>query len=403
VADFQVKGEQDAASLETLESVFFTFKDPEFPGRGKTRSVLIPATGRKLDFTFWLQPGKAPLVYIVPGLGSHRMAETSIALAELIYSNGCSAVCVSSPFNREFMENASTAALPAYLPVDGRDLHVALSEIDRHLNASYPNRVGDRALMGYSMGALESLFVAATGATNQPPLLKFDRFVAISSPVRMLHGVSKLDEFYRAPLDWPQAERTGDIENTFLKVAALSKNKLTPQTSLPFNAIESKFLIGLTFRFLLRDIIYSTQRRHDQGVLQLPLWGFRRDPVYQEILQYSYQDYFDKFAIPYYQARGLPSPAAELEKAGDLRTYQAALRANPNIRVIVNQNDFLLSDDDLAWLRATIAPDELTVFPQGGHLGNLYNPEVQKAIVGALSGLKPARSTPTKPPKLLAP
>ena len=135
VANFQVKGKQDAASLETLESVFFTFKDPEFPGHGKTRSVLIPATGRKLKFTFWLQPGKATVVYIVPGLGSHRLAETSIALAELVYDNGFSAVCVSSPFNFEFMENASTAAMPAYLPVDGHDLHVALTEIDRRLNA----------------------------------------------------------------------------------------------------------------------------------------------------------------------------------------------------------------------------------------------------------------------------
>jgi ABC-type transporter lipoprotein component MlaA len=75
VADFQIKGWQDEASLETLESVFFTFKDPAFPDRSKTRSVLIPATGRKLKFTYWLQPGQAPVVYIVPGLGSHRLAE----------------------------------------------------------------------------------------------------------------------------------------------------------------------------------------------------------------------------------------------------------------------------------------------------------------------------------------
>ena len=78
VADFQVKGKQDESSLETLESVFFTFKDPGFPDRGQTQSVLIPATGRKLKFTYWLQPGKAPVVYIVPGLGSHRLAETSL-------------------------------------------------------------------------------------------------------------------------------------------------------------------------------------------------------------------------------------------------------------------------------------------------------------------------------------
>ena len=173
-----------------------------------------------------------------------------------------------------------------------------------------------------------------------------------------MQGVSKLDEFYRAPLDWPVTNRTDNIENTFLKVAALSQGTLTPQTSLPFNAIESKFLIGLTFRLTLRDIIFSSQQRNNQGVLHHPLRNWRRDPAYQEILQYSYQDYFDKFAIPYYSARGLAAPAAEtLEKAGDLRTYDANLRANPDIRVIVNQNDFLLTDDDLAWLHATFGPN----------------------------------------------
>jgi ABC-type transporter lipoprotein component MlaA/pimeloyl-ACP methyl ester carboxylesterase len=393
VANFQVKGKPDPASLETLESVFFTFKDPEFPDRGKTRSVLIPATGRKLKFSFWLQPGKAPVVYIVPGMGSHRLAETSLALAELVYKNGFSVVCISSPFNFEFMEHASTVALPAYLPVDGHDLHVALTDINHRLNTLYPGRLGDKALMGYSMGAFESLYIASTEPTNQLPLIKFDRYVAINTPVRLLHGVSQLDEFYRAPLAWPDAERTDDIENTFLKVAALSKNKLTPQTSLPFNAIESKFLIGLTFRFTLRDIIYSSQRRHNMGVLRHSLLDYRREPVYREIFRLSYQDYFAKFVIPYYESRGMASPAATLEKAGDLRSYDSGLRANPNIRVIVNQNDFLLTDEDLAWLGATVKPASLTIFNQGGHLGNLFNPAVQKTILGALSGLK---SSPLK-------
>lgn len=395
VADFQVKGEQDEASLETLESVFFTYKDPEFPSRGKTSSVQIPATGRKLKFTFWLQPNKAPVVYIVPGLGSHRLAQPALALAELVYSNGFSAVVISSAFNSEFMEHASTAALPAYLPVDGRDVHVALTEIDRRLSKSYPGRLGDKALMGYSMGALHSLFIAATEPTNQLPLIKFDRYVAINTPVRLLHGISKLDEFYRAPLEWAETNRTDNIENTFLKVAALSKNTLAPQTSLPFNAIESKFLIGLTFRLMLRDIIFSSQRRNNQGVLQHSIRNLRREPLYQEILQNSYQDYFEKFAIPYYQSRGVATPVAKtLENAGDLRTYDAGLRANPDIRVIVNQNDFLLTDEDVEWLRATFPAEQLTVFAQGGHLGNLSNPAVQKRIVEALTKTKasPAKS-----------
>jgi ABC-type transporter lipoprotein component MlaA len=389
VADFEVKGKPDPASLETLESVFFTFQNPEFPGRGKTRSVLIPATRRKLKFTFWLQPKKAPVVYIIPGLGSHRLAASELALAELVYQNGFSAVCVSSTFNFEFMEHASTADVPAYMPVDVHDLHVALTEIDHRLDKLYPKRLGARALMGYSMGAFQSLFVAATDSTNKAPLIKFDRYVAINSPVRLLFGISKLDEYFQAPLAWPAGERADDIENTFLKVAALSKNSLTPQTSLPFSGIESKFLIGMTFRFILRDAIFSSQQRNNQGVLEHPIRKLRRAPVYREILQYSYQDYLQKFLIPYYWCRGIElSAPASLEKASSLRSYAAALHANPNIRIIVNQNDFLLADEDLAWFHDTVAPGQLTVFEQGGHLGNLFNPAVQESILGALTGLK---------------
>jgi hypothetical protein len=120
-----------------------------------------------LEFTYWLQPKKAPVVYIVPGLGSHRLADSALALAELVYEQGFSAVCISSPYNYEFMERASSVAMPAYTPVDAHDLHFALTSIDRRLEPLYPGRLGARALMGYSMGAFHSLFIAATAATNQ--------------------------------------------------------------------------------------------------------------------------------------------------------------------------------------------------------------------------------------------
>jgi hypothetical protein len=299
------------------------------------------------------------------------------------------------------MDNASTAKLPGYLPVDGHDLHVALTEIDRRLHTLYPDRLGNRALLGYSMGAFQTLFVAASQETNRMPLIQFDRYVAINTPVELAQGISKLDEFYQAPMDWPASERTSDLNNTFLKVAALSKLSLTPRATLPFSAIESKFLIGLTFKFILRDIIYDTQRRNNQGVLQQPIRDSRRGPVYQEILHYSYQDYFMKFVVPYYQSQGLTMPVAEtLEKAGDLRTYTPGLRHNPDIRIIDNENDFLLNDEDLAWLRATFTtPGQLKIFARGGHLGNLSNPTVQKAILAALTPMRPPDPTPEKPPE----
>jgi pimeloyl-ACP methyl ester carboxylesterase len=312
-----------------------------------------------------------------------------LALAELVYQNGFSAVCISSTFNFEFMEHASTAAVPGCMPVDVHDLHVALTEIDHRLEKLYPQRVGPKALLGYSMGAFEALFLAANASAKEASLLQFDRYVAINSPVRLLYGISKLDEYYQAPLAWPAGERAENIENTFLKVAALTKNSLTPQTSLPFSGIESKFLIGMSFRLTLRDVIFSSQRRNNQGVLEHPLRNWRRAALYQEILQYSFQDYLQKFVIPCYWSHGIELNAPDnLEKASSLRTYAAGLQANHGIRLIVNRDDFLLPDEDLAWLKTTFAEKWLTVFEQGGHLGNLSHPAVQKAILGALEDLK---------------
>jgi ABC-type transporter lipoprotein component MlaA len=388
VVDFEIKGDQDEALLETLQSVYFTFDDPKFPGRGKTRSVSIPATGRDLKFTYWLQPGNAPVVYIVPGLGSHRLAESVLALAEMVYRRGFSAVCISSPYNYEFMENASTAALPAYTPVDAQDLERALVEIAGRLKVLYPERLGAKALLGYSAGAFQTLFVAATASTNQNRRIQFDRYVAINPPVRLLYSISKLDEFYQAPLAWPAEERADRIRNAFLKVAALNQSSLTPRTSLPFDAVESKFLIGLTYRFILRDIIFSSQQRNNQGILETRMVPLRRASVYREMMGYTYQDYIDRFATPYYQTRGVDlTVPAILDEASDLRTHVADLQSNPNIRVIVNQNDFVLSTEDLEWLKSTFGGEHLTIFEQGGHLGNLSHPAVQESILKTLDGL----------------
>jgi ABC-type transporter lipoprotein component MlaA/pimeloyl-ACP methyl ester carboxylesterase len=390
VANYRIKGAVNPAALETLQSVFFSYKDPEFPQRGKTSLVRLRDTGRRLSVTYWLQPKAAPVVYIVPGLGSHRLADTVLALAELVYDQGYSAVCVSSPFNYEFMDEGATVAVPGYPVADVHDLRAALTQIDGWLRRSHPGRLGQTALLGYSMGAFEAMYAAAT--EGDEPLLRFDRYVAVDCPVRLLYGIGKLDEFYRAPLAWPAAERTADIENTFLKVATLAKYSLTPQTTLPFDAVESEFLIGVMFRFILRDTIYASQRLDNLGVLRRPLSKWRRKPVYDEIWQYSYADYMQKFLIPYYWMRGmnLDAPGA-LEKVSDLRTYEKALQGNDRVRVIVNENDFLLAPEDIAWYRATLKAGELKVFPQGGHLGNLGNPAVQAAIVHDLEGLRPLK------------
>ncbi|HEV8543259.1 MAG TPA: VacJ family lipoprotein [Verrucomicrobiae bacterium] len=403
--DFQLKGEQDPASLETLNVAFVSFKNLKFPERGETRAVPIRATGRELPYRYWLKPKQAPIVYILPGVGSHRLDAGAIALAELLYDHGFSVVTVSSVFNYEFIENASTA-LPGYGPTDAHDLHVALTRIDEDLQRTYPNRLGAHALLGYSMGGFHTLLIAATARTNEESLLQFDRYVAIDAPPRIMHAISVVDKYFRAPLDWPAAERTADIENTFLKVEALSQKRpeVSPISNLratrkntndvagsapPFNTIESKFLVGLAFKLTLRDLIYTTQLRTNLGVLKSHLDPWHREAAYHEILQYSFADYLKEFIGPYYKTRGIDLDDTQTLTAGvDLTTRTAALKNNDRIRLISNRNDILLEKTDLEWLEQTFPPERLTLFDRGGHLGNLGHPAIQSAIVAAVQGLK---------------
>lgn len=247
--------------------------------------------------------------------------------------------------------------------------------------------------MGYSMGAFQLLCLAAQESTNAAPSIKFDRYVAIDSPVDLRYAVTNLDQFYRAPLAWPAEKRTSEIENTLLKVAALSTQAPKPGATLPFSAVESKFLIGLGLRLSLRDIIFSSQLRHNEGVLKTPLKKSRRWAAYDEIMDYSFWDYINKFAIPYDKSRGIDMTNPEIVKnATDLHTYTDQLKANANVRIIANRNDFLLSTNDLAWVGATFDQSEVQLFDHGGHLGNLWQTNVQQSILRALDGLGAART-----------
>jgi phospholipid-binding lipoprotein MlaA len=386
VPDLEMRAAIDLPTLQTFGAVNFGPQDPKFLIQSREISVRIPSTGRKMTTTYWLQPDPAPLVYITPGLTSHRLSSMSIGLAERLYQNGYSVVCTTSVFHPDFMNTASTADLPVYPPVDSRDLLVAVTETDRALVKKYPNRFTKRAMLGLSMGGFETLQIAAREDQTKSELMTFDRYVAVDVPVDITHGFKELDKLVNAPLKWPEAERQQRVNNTMHKVSYALSNKNKSEQPVMFDGDESKYLIGLTFRVGLRDIIYDSQSRNHMGVLQTPISNWRREPVYNEILKYSLGDYFEKFAVPYYKEKGITRD--QLVREVNLKTQSRKLHAQSKVRVIVNENDFLLRPQDITWLRSIFTNSRLTVFPDGGHLGNIGDTKVQEAIMKCLDGLK---------------
>ncbi len=403
---------EDTAATQTLQAAFLAPRDPGFVTRLRTRSITVPATGRRLPYSVRLQPGTAPLVFVVPGLGAHRESGGALALAEMAFDRGFSVAIISSAFCFEFMERASSAAVPGHAPIDARDVHEVLDAVDRDLARSAPDRVSSRVLLGYSLGAFHAFFIAAREQESAARgLVRFDRYLTLDAPVALFGGMAKLDRFYNAPLAFPPEARASEVKRILRKALEVGKKalrererreyaridaidrghaSLTPSAPVPFSNVEAEYLIGLAFRRTLREVLWSSQTRDDLGVLQTPRSPWNRGSAYAEMGDYSFIEYLHAFVLPWVRdQRHEVASLDEIVQRNDLRSLERTLHAHPRIRHFANRNDFVTNDDDVAWLTRVLGADHVRFFPTGGHLGNLDRPEVQAEAMATIEDLLP--------------
>ncbi|MFT7169768.1 MAG: ABC-type transporter lipoprotein component MlaA [Paracoccaceae bacterium] len=378
---------EPSGATDTLGAVFLVPEDTEFEYEAQRFGVVHPSTGREVSYSVWLQPGTSRVDYIIPGLGGHRMGSSSIALAEVVYNAGETAVTISSSMNFEFIDSSLTEAVPGFIPSDARDTHTLLGVIDADLRQRFPGRLLGRRVGGISFGGITALYIAA--AETDPDLIDFDAYIAINAPLSLAYGAQRLDAFYNSPLSIPESERRAWLDQLFAKILRLTNGTLEPnQTELPFTQDEAQFLIGLLFRTTIQDVIFQTQAIEDLGVLHAPIDPERRTLVEREIEQFSFMEFIYAFALPAMarskrMAGEIPATeagAARLLELCDVRSIQDELKANPRVRFITNRNDFLLAPGDLEWITNLLGEDRVTVFERGGHLGNLHIDQVKKVI-----------------------
>jgi ABC-type transporter lipoprotein component MlaA len=395
----------DTAAVQTLEVAFLSVRDPDFPLALSEGEVTGPG-GRQLPYSYRLQPGAAPIVYLLPGLGSHRLDAASLALAEMAWDRGFSVAILSSAMSWEFILRGANAPLPGYAPADVEDVHFALDAMQRDLDARHPGRLGKRVLMGYSLGAYHALFIAAAERAGSA-LVSFDRYVTLDAPVQLLTGMKKVDSFYAVQREFPpqerearildllwrtidlvEDERGGPADFSRMTPASQPTRQLRPRGPLPFTDREARYLVGLDFRLALVDVLSSIEDRSDFGVLKTKRTFLLRESSYVEMGTYGFEAYIYAFVLPYYRDQlDLVTSLDDLVAQTDLRSVEAGLRGNPKIRHFANRNDFLTTPEDVAWLTRTLGAERVRWFATGGHLGNLHEPEVQGEIMASIADL----------------
>jgi hypothetical protein len=372
----------------SLGLVKLTPRDPSFGRRAKERKVALPDRGgAKLRYSVWLQPEPAPLVFLLPGIGAHRRGGTAVSIAELAYARGWSVAALSSPFQPEVQLTALRAPYPGYAPHDAADLRSAIEAIRADLERWRPGRTREVALLGLSLGAAHALHIA-----THPPsdgALHFTRIVAVNPPVDFLRAARRFDDFFDAPLRWPEDERDERVLEIGKKALALLDGEIS-DPRLPFDRIESEFLIGLNGRDAVHNAMVAIREATGRSVQLEPEFDPQRGWLLEEVNESSFDIYVRHLVLPHFLAtEDATATVDSLLAASGLRELGPRLASDARVHVITNEDDFLLAAEDVAWLRETFG-ERAVIFPRGGHLGNLWVPEVQETILRALGTAEPA-------------
>ena len=125
---------------------------PVLPDRNQLPSL----EGRgELSVALYRQNHPAPLLFILPGVGSNPYFGLATYLARLFYQEGSHIVILPSPMSWNFALSSSRSGAPGYAPADARDLYEAMQKSLSVLRERYNVKITGINFMGVSLGALE--------------------------------------------------------------------------------------------------------------------------------------------------------------------------------------------------------------------------------------------------------
>ncbi len=318
------------------------------PGLGG-RNQLPSLEGRgDMSVALYRQDHPAPLLFILAGLGSNPYFGVAQYLARLFYEEGFHVVILSSPMSWNFALSTSQSGAPGYAPEDARDLYEAMQKSLAVLRDRYNVKITGINFMGVSLGALEGAYLSVIDADERK--IGIDKFLLVNPPVDLSYALKKLDEWNALQVKFG-GDRSKDI---VAKAVAI---------------VES-----------LAELIYVTQVLHDQSVLAAPKDQVRKR--IEEAKSFTFTDYNEKIAVPLWR-RQTANPQADLAsfiKRGSLAQILGRLRGNAKVRIMHNADDPLADRKSIEELKEALG-DQVSLYPYGGHLGNLWFPENKEYVL----------------------
>jgi len=332
-----------------------------------------------LRCTLAYQNRKAPLVFIIGGTGAGDQSHKSMIMMKQLYGAGFHVVTVPSPTHPNFIISASQSHIPGDLTEDAADIYRVMNAIWEKLQRDI--EASEFYLCGYSLGATHAAFVAKLDEEQHQ--FNFRKVFMINPAVNLYDSITRIEALLDKIPGGPR--KIGAYFNQMLSkfIDFYSQGDFVEINDEFFYALykaglfsndEGRGIIGLTFRISLAGLIFSSDVMTNSGYIvpknrvmtaTEPLHDY-----FQVCIHLSFIDYFDEYFYPYFQKIRTELNREALIDASSLKSIETYLKSSDKFGVITNEDDFILSSEEIDYLRRLFG-ERIKVYPRGGHLGNI--------------------------------
>lgn len=331
---------------------------------------------RQLRYSVVTQDGKAPLIFLIAGLGAAYSDPKLQLLQRAFYKAGFHVVCLSSPSHPNFITAASSSGIPGNLREDARDLFRVMELIACDIGEGA--RITGYHLAGYSLGAAHAAFVAELD--EQRDQFRFGRVVLINPPVAMYNSMRNLDEMIRKI---PGGEEKFEqfFNEAFKAFSAIYQLNEPVDFSGDFlyrgrkpNDENLAALIGLSFRLAMANMVFTADVFTNAGYIKpknLELSTADSLTDYFKVADLvRFTEYFHDILLPYCKEQTPGLTEEELIEQLSLRSIEPFLLRSRSVYLLHNADDLILATGEIDYLRKVFG-HRARIYPRGGHCGNI--------------------------------
>ncbi len=359
---------------------------PVLPGRDGV--PLLEGRGAA-SVALYRQPHRAPLMFILGGVGSNPYFGLATYYAALFQKHGAHVVVLPSPMSWNFALAASRSATPGFTPDDGRDVYQLMEATLAVLRAKHGVEATSVHFMGVSLGALEGAYLSVLDADEGR--IGIQQYLLVNPPPDLGFALGKLDEWLAlgAVLGRERAARAGmkarGVIEDYIEDRKTNRHATFDRAAEAFSSMpkeELQFVIAQYIRLVLPELVYVTQAVGDQ---QAPASKQEARERLRAAKAFTLRGYEERIAVPRRQ-RVEPGVTAErLHARGSLGPILQRLRSNPRVHIMHNADDVLADRAAIEELKAAMG-EQMTLYPYGGHLGNLWFAHNQEDILRYFQG-----------------